>query len=387
MVNVRVVVVVVATLVGACTGGSGDEGAGAPATSDVTAPAGAAFALGDPETIVTGLEVPWGLAFADERTILVTERPGRLRIVRDGRLDPEPARELSVVEEGEGGLLGIALHPGFPGERFAYLYYTAEGGNRLSRFPVLDDLRLGEEVILLEGIPRARLHDGGGVGFGPDGLLYVATGDARRPEQAADTSAVAGKILRLRPDGGVPADNPFGGDSPVFSYGHRNPQGFDFDAGGRLYASEHGPTGEFGMCCHDEVNLIGGGSFYGWPFVAGRARAGDGSPPAEPVAPLATSGTETWAPAGLAVHQAPGGPANLLVATLAAERLLRFVVDADDPAAAGEPETVLDGLGRLRAAEIGPDGCLYVTTSNTDGRGRPRPGDDRILRSCFTGTP
>lgn len=379
-----VTVVALATaLIAACTGGDGGNG-GEAGTS---APASAGSGLDEVETVASGLEVPWALAFVDERTILVTERPGRVRVVRDGRLQPDPVLELTVVEGGEGGLLGIALHPRFPDERFAYLYYTHAQGNRVSRFPVLDDLRFGDEEVLLAGIPAARLHDGGGVAFGPDGMLYVATGDARRPERAADPSSVAGKILRLRPDGGVPADNPLGRDSPVFSYGHRNPQALDWDAGGRLYASEHGPTGEFGMCCHDEVNLIRGGAFYGWPFMAGRAEADDGSPPAEPVAPVATSGTDTWAPAGLAVHEPPGGPKSLLVAALGSGRLLRFVVDGDDPAAAGEAETALDGMGRLRAVAIGPDGCLYLTTSNTDGRGDPAAGDDRILRSCFADSP
>lgn len=381
--NRRVLVLLLTVLLAAC---SGDDGSDAT-TAETERAAETGAAAGESgrlefdrvETVVEGLQVPWALAFADETTFLVTERPGRVRVVEDGRLRPQPAAELEVVAEGEAGLLGIALHPAFPEERWAYVSYTAADGNRVSRFRVGDDFTFEREEVLLTTAAGA-FHDGGRIAFGPDGLLYVATGDTGRRELAADNASLAGKVLRLTPEGGVPDDNPFAG-SPVFSYGHRNPQGFDWDAEGRLYASEHGPTGEDGLCCHDEVNLVEAGRFYGWPFFAASQPAVAGTPPAEPVEPIAESGAdETWAPAGLAVHDDEGVPTTLFVATLRAEQLLEIVLEAEPRSA--QVEVVLDGLGRLRAADFGPDGCLYLTTSNTDGRGEPRPGDDRVLRLC-----
>ena len=327
------------------------------------------------ETVVEGLEVPWDLAFVDADTLLVTERPGRVRVVDDGRLREEPVAQPAVDATGEGGLLGIALHPDFPEQRFAYLYATTDEGNRVTRHAVGDDLSFSAEEVLVEGIPAARNHDGGRLAFGPDGMLYVTTGDASDRSTAADVGSLAGKILRITPDGDVPTDNPFPG-SPVWSYGHRNPQGLAWDADGALHASEHGPSGEFGLCCNDEVNRIEPGGFYGWPFETAAGPTGSGEPPAEPIPPVATSGSgDTWAPAGAAVVGD-----SLLVATLRGERLLRFPIAGDGTL--GEPTSVRDDLGRLRIAAVGPDGCLWVGTSNLDGRGDPADGDDRLLRAC-----
>jgi glucose/arabinose dehydrogenase len=341
------------------------------ATPDGTANEVGSLDFGNVETIAGGLEVPWELAFVDERTILVTERPGRVRVIEDGRLREEPVAEIDVRAEGEAGLLGLALHPEFPEERFAYVYYTDGEQNRVSRFPLDDSLRFGAQEIVIDEIPAGPIHDGGRIAFGPDDMLYVGTGDAGGNLRAADRESLAGKILRITPDGDVPDDNPFDG-SPVYSYGHRNVQGLDWDAEGRLYASEHGPTGEFGLRGHDEVNAIEAGSFYGWPFRVGMDAGADGSPPAEPVDPLVTSGTQTWAPAGLAVHQG-----SLLVANLRGERLM--TIDLAEP---DTPSTAVDGFGRLRAVRLGPDECLYMTTSNTDSRGSPQDNDDRVLRVC-----
>lgn len=334
------------------------------------------------ETVAEGLEVPWEVAFPDRSTILVTERPGRVRVIEDGELRDRPVAELDVVDQGEGGLLGMALHPEFPDTRAAYLYYTSSEGNRVSRFSVDEQLRFGDEEELV-AIPEGPVHDGGRIAFGPDGLLYVGTGETGEPDLAAERDSLAGKVLRITEDGEPADDNPFG-DSPVFSWGHRNVQGLDWDRGGNLFASEHGPSGELGLCCHDEVNLLTEGGFYGWPFFAGEAPAQPGDPPAEPIDPLIESGAETtWAPSGLAVHEPPEGPGAVLVANLAGQDLLSFAIrgDGSEPAL-GEPDVALDGLGRLRAATLGPDGCLYLTTSNTDGRGNPGPADDRLLRVC-----
>lgn len=289
---------------------------------------------------------------------------------------------------GEAGLLGIAIDPGYPRRPFVYLYYTrAAAGlrNRVSRFRLVGGgpagLRLVGEKILLDGIPGGGIHDGGRIAFGPDGMLYVGTGDSGRPELAPQRSSLAGKILRLRPAGGVPAGNPSPG-SLVWSYGHRNVQGLAWDTEGRLFAAEHGPTGEFGLCCHDEINLIRRGGFYGWPLWAGRTAAARpsqiglrGAPAAIP--PLVESAGATWAPSGVAFLGR-----SLFVATLRGQHLRRFDIDPRRASRVLRHAAVLQGRGRLRDAVRGPDGCLYVLTSNRDGRGDPRPGDDRLLKLC-----
>lgn len=318
----------------------------APSPATTEAPAELDFSA--PETVVSGLEVPWEIAFVDETRMLVTERPGRVRVIEGGRLREEPAATIAVLATGEAGLLGLAVRDGF-----AYVYYTAPGGNRVSRFPLGDDFSFGDEEVLLDGIPAAPFHDGGRIAFGPDDMLYVTTGDATVPESAADRGSLSGKILRLPPEGGEPE---------VWSFGHRDPQGLAWADDGTMYAAEHGPSGELGLCCHDEVNVVEQGVDYGWPEEVG-ASEGAG-------APLAESGDETWAPAGAAWFDG-----SLYVATLAGERLLRISPE-------GQVETAFDGLGRLRIAAVGPDGCLYVGTSNRDGRGNPAAEDDRIVRFC-----
>jgi glucose/arabinose dehydrogenase len=351
----------------------------APTTTESTAtpppPPRSLFPIEDLEPVVGGLSVPWDLAFVDEVTFLVTERSGTVRVVEDGVLRADPALRLDAVARGEGGVLGMALHPDFPERRWAYVYYTASGGNTLSRFTVADDLTMSDEEQLLGGIPAAPSHDGGRIAFGPDGHLYVTTGDAAQPELAASLESMAGKILRVTADGGVPDDNPFPG-LPVWSYGHRNPQGLAWTSDGELYATEHGPSGDLGLRARDEVNRIVPGGFYGWPFVAGLDPTGRGEPPAEPIAPVATSGgAATWAPSGIAAAR-EGERDVLLFAGLRGEGLFRLDVPG------GGVARVVEDLGRVRISTIGPDGCLYLGTSNTDGRGDPGPEDDRVLRAC-----
>jgi aldose sugar dehydrogenase len=331
------------------------------------------------ETVVSGLEVPWALAWAPDGRLYLTERPGRVRVVEQGALRPEPVAVLpSSQATAEGGLMGLALAPDFATSGALYVYYTydAAGGvrNRVSR------LRLGadgppEETVVLDDLPGARVHDGGRIAFGPDGKLYVGTGDAREPDRLPqDPAALGGKILRLEPDGSVPADNPFPG-SPVYSLGHRNVQGLAWQPGtGQLYAAEHGPTGENGWCCHDEINRIVPGGNYGWAVVIGQA----GDP--RFLDPLVESGSGSWPPGGLAFADTGAWAGDLFLASLVGGQLWRFTLSADGTSIADRAQLIAGEYGRLRALATGPDGALYVATSNRDGRGRPAAADDRILR-------
>ena len=333
------------------------------------------------ETVVGGLDTPWALAFAPDGRLFIAERPGRIRIVQDGRLQPDPWLTLDVVESGESGLLGLALDPNFAQNRYVYVAYTAARfQNRLVR--LREDPATGRgtlDRVLLEGALGASNHDGGRVRFGPDGKLYWTMGDAQNPALAQDPGSLNGKILRLNPDGSVPADNPFPG-SPVYSLGHRNPQGLAWQPGtGRLYATEHGPSGGAGPeqgGGRDELNLVEAGGNYGWPLITGdQGRAGL-------VTPVLNSGTgATWAPGGAAFVS--GGPwaDSLLFVGLRGQSLYRVVLDPANPRAVAAFERLLQGqYGRLRDVVEGPDGALYLTTSNRDGRGSPTANGDRVLR-------
>lgn len=340
------------------------------------------------EVVATGLAVPWALAFDEDGALYLTERPGRLRVIRDGVLDPDPVAELPVAATGEGGLLGLALDPDFSRNGHLYLMYTlSEGGglwNRIARY-TLTDAGLADEQVLVDRIPGARNHDGGRLAFGSDGMLYATTGDAGRPALAQDLNSLAGKILRMNPDGSVPADNPFPG-SLVYSYGHRNPQGLAWHPDtGVLYSVEHGPSGEFGSCCRDELNRIVPGGNYGWPWVAGNDVLDvTGAATAELIPPVASSGTDTWAPASLAFYRgAPFAPWEGLafLGMLRGSDVQRMELGGPLLDQVLASALLFDGTyGRVRDVVLGPDGYLYFSTSNQDGRGWPATDDDRILR-------
>lgn len=313
----------------------------------------------EPEVLATGLDVPWGVAFLPDGTALVTERDSaRVLELVPGEEPRELATVPGVAAENETGLLGIAVSPDFADNGHVFVYLTTETDNRVLRL-VHDGEELRPDVVVLEGIPRETYHSGGRIEFGPDGFLYVATGDAAVPSTSQDPGSPGGKILRVDEDGAPAPDNP-DPDSPVWSLGHRNVQGLGWDAEGRMYASE------FGQDTWDELNLVEAGANYGWPEVEGEAGA-EGF-----VDPLVTWRPADASPSGLAVTQDA-----VYVAALRGQSLWRVPLAADG--GTGEPQRLLQGeYGRLRTVTVAPDGRLWLVTSNTF-RGEPGADDDRIV--------
>ena len=315
--------------------------------------------------VVTGLAVPWGIAFLPDGTALVGERDtGRLLRVSGGSSDVVGTLEVRsrVDEGGETGLLGLALHPDFEANRLLYVYLSTDDDNRIVRMTY--DGRLGKPEPVLTGIGTSTHHNGGGIAFGPDGLLYAATGDAEHSASAQDTDSVDGKVLRMTDAGGVPDGNPF--DNLTWSYGHRNVEGlcFDdsgFDDTGRLWVAEFGDKGA------DELNLIRPGKNYGWPDVEGSDGKGGYADP------LAEWPVDQCSPSGIAI-----AAGRAWLGALQGECVWSVVLDGADR---GKTAQHFAGkYGRIRSVVLAPDGSLWVTTSNRDGRTDPRAGDDRILR-------
>lgn len=314
--------------------------------------------------IATGLRAPWDVAFGPDGRAWLTERDTGALLVREANGSVREVQRIAVNNEGEGGLLGVAVSPGFAEDGMLYAYYTTTTDNRVVRF------RPGQAPEpVLTGIPRAGNHNGGRIGFGPDGMLYVATGDAAVPSQAQDRSSLAGKILRITPDGGVPAGNPFPG-SPVWSYGHRNVQGLAWDRAGRLYATEFGPDR------NDEINRIQAGGNYGWPVVTGTANQAGFVDPIVVRQPSEASWSGAAVLVGGAVSEWEG---SLLAAGLRGRRLWRFALDGAGNVTGAEALFVNE-YGRLRHVAQAPDGSVWILTNNRDGRGNPIPDDDRIIR-------
>jgi glucose/arabinose dehydrogenase len=313
-------------------------------------------------TVASGLEAPWEVVFVDGRAFLTERDSGAiLELADDG--STEEVANLPIDAGGEGGLLGLAGDPDADGVGF-YAYLTTREDNRIVRFAP------GEEPEpILTGIPKARIHNGGRIAFGPDGMLYVATGDAGDPPLSQDPDSLAGKILRVAPDGSVPEDNPTAG-SPVYALGLRNPQGLTWTEDGTLYAAEFGPDVD------DEVNRIEPGGNYGWPEVTGEAGREGFIDPVFVRQPAEASWSGIAALTDGAIPQWEG---DLFVAALRGNRLWRLSLDEEGGVADAE-ELLVGELGRLRQAVQAPDGSLWILTSNRDGRGSPAREDDRILR-------
>lgn len=329
-----------------------------PATSQTTQPSA------DAETIATGLVVPWQTVVLPDGDILVTERPGTLK--RIGADERSYAVE-GVQHVGEGGLLGLALHPKFSDNNWLYVYLTTTTGgqlsNRVERY-TYSASSLSDRQVVIDNIPGAANHDGGALAFGPDGYLYITTGDAGDEGSAQDRAALTGKILRLTDSGAMPADNPF--QNAVYSYGHRNPQGLAWDANGQLWATEHGRSGA--QSGYDELNLIQKGANYGWPVIEGdETRQGMQTPV------LHSGADDTWAPSGLAYWSG-----SLYFGGLRGQALYEAKLDADNSATLTKHFS--ETYGRLRGVTVIKDNGLLITTSNRDGRGNPSDSDDRIIR-------
>lgn len=316
------------------------------------------------EVVAKNLEVPWALAFLPfdsaqgrpDKTILFTERAGKVKIIKQGQ-PPVILLTISVVkQQGESGLHGIAIHPQYPQKPYIYLYYTYSAGdenslNRVSRF-TFNGESLRDEEVIVDKIPGAIFHDGGRIKFGPDGYLYITTGDALNPSLSQDKNSLAGKILR------VTDPSTSSGQVEIYSYGHRNPQGIAWDDQGRLWETEHGSSAT------DEVNLIQPGKNYGWPVIRGdQKQQGMESP-------ILHSGSDTWAPAGMAYFNG-----SLYLGGLRGQALFEYNIETKTL-----KEHFKNQFGRIRDVVLGPDNKLYITTSNRDGRGSPSPDDDKIIR-------
>ena len=334
------------------------------------------------ETVIPNLEVVWSIVWAPDGRMFFTERKGRVRVYENGKLRPEPLFMVPDVEpKGESGLMSVALHPQFAANHWLYLSYAYNTGGQLVRVVRYRETPDGltDRKVIIENIPAAQFHAGCRLRFGPDRKLYITTGDATQRELAQQMDSLAGKILRLNDDGTVPSDNPFVSQAnarpEIWTYGHRNPQGIDWQPGTNLlWETEHGPSGFDGPGGGDEVNIIDRGKNYGWPVIHHRdTRAGMESPVLEY--------TPACAPAsGMFYHGSafPQFKGNFFFGCLVGERIIR--VTANGRTVVSQENLLEKKYGRIRDIAEGPDGLIYFSTSNRDGRGRPAQDDDRIMR-------
>ncbi|MEU0095201.1 PQQ-dependent sugar dehydrogenase [Kribbella sp. NPDC006257] len=349
---------------GALVAGCGDNGGDAePSVSTRSATSATpstprALKLEVAGTVATGIEVPWGLTFLPDKSALVASRDsGEVKRIADGRVTSVGSVP-GVDSSSEGGLLGLAVDPAYPSRPYVYAYYSTSSDNRIARLTYQNG-RIGSPQVILQGIPMAAVHNGGRLRFGPDGFLYAGTGDGTEGPNSQSDDSLGGKILRITTDGKAAPGNP--GGRLWYSKGHRNVQGLAFD-GSQLYAAE------FGQNTWDELNVITAGANYGWPAAEGVSQL-DGM-----VDPVAQWRTSDASPSGITFAQG-----YIFMAGLRGQRL--WAIPVADGRRTGEPVAFFTNqFGRLRTVEAAPDGSLWLTTSNTDGRGTPRAGDDRILR-------
>lgn len=335
------------------------------------------------EIWIEDLRIPWSLVFLPGGGALVSERPGTIRLIRAGKLLQKPYAIIDVEHAGEGGLMGLALHPSFPKEPYVYVMHTYRKEHRVYNGVIRLKDNGSEGIfdrVIIDGIPGGRNHNGGRLAFGPDRMLYITTGEIFNAELAQDLKSTGGKILRVTPEGEIPEDNPFKG-SPIYSYGHRNPQGIAWQPATKsFFASEHGPSGEFGRFGHDEINIILKGGNYGWPAVIG-------APGQKPYIDPIVVWKKATPPSGITFYKGnllSHLKGDLFIATLRSRALIRIKLDPDNRVRGIErwfSADFNDGkYGRIRDVVEGPDGAIYFLTNNTDGRGSPQPGDDRIYR-------
>ncbi len=318
------------------------------------------------QIVATNLQNPWALTFGDGK-IFFTEKVGRLRVVDHGILVNESVADFRVADISDAGLLGVTTHPDFVQNHFLYVYYTYKEGdklwNKVLRITESND-KIVDAKVILDKIPGAEFDDGGVIKFGPDKKLYIGTGDATDKNAAQNITSLAGKILRLNDDGSIPSDNPIP-NSPVYSLGHRNPQGLAWDDHGNLYETEEGPTK------NDEINLIEKDKNYGWPN-----QECSGSKEYQPALKCYDISIE---PAGIAYYESGkiDFKNSLILATLRGNILYQLPISNGNITS---QKIILDGLGRIREVGVGPDGYLYLLTGNTDGQGFPDNKDDKLLR-------
>ncbi len=342
----------------------------------------------DTTSVITGLDTPWEVLWGPDNHLWITERYGRI-----SRLNPDtgaliPVYTIPDVDEyGEGGLLGMALHPDFPDESYVYVVYNYYSGEylkeRLVRY-FYDGTTLTEPFVMLNNLPANSYHNGSRLVFGPDDRLYMSTGDAGNLNSPQNMNSLIGKILRINPDGSIPDDNPFSG-SYIWALGLRNSQGLVFTPSGKLYGSEHGPNTD------DELNLLEAATNYGWPTVAGFCNLPDeiafceANNVKEPLA----AWTPTLAVAGIDYYNHTAIPEwenCILMTSLKAGKLVSLKLSSDGNSITGQQDWFTDHYGRLRDVCVAPDGRVFIAVSNRDGRGTPRPGDDRIVEIRASGT-
>lgn len=370
-------VIIVFSLLPAC--GQAPPGRGAGETAQ-TSDGAVRFRV---EIVASNLEVPWSIVFAPDGRIIFTERPGRVRVIENNRLRAEPLAVIEDVEaRSESGLMSLALHPQFDSNHWLYLSYAYDQGGqqfvRVARYRETGTA-LTDRKLIIEGIPAAPNHAGCRLRFGPDAKLYVTTGDATDRNLAQKMDSLAGKTLRLNDDGTVPPDNPFvnqqGARAEIWTVGHRNAQGMDWQPGTNLmFQTEHGPSGFDGPGGGDEVNIVEKGKNYGWPIIHHKETREGLEAPLLEYTPACAPGSGTFYRGSLF----PQFRGNFLFGCLRGQAMIRVVLDGRR--IVSQERLFEQQYGRIRDVAEGPDGALYFSTSNRDGRGTPAKDDDRILK-------